>query len=222
MRILIIGAGDVGMPIIQYLSGKEHRLTIIEANDARCKQISEMTDATIFQGSGSNPDVWKTVDAENMDVLMALTNDDAVNTDAIKIAKEQYGIPFVIARAHQPENIAEMMKRGADVAICPSQETRRLFINALEGMTTVTLCQYQSANFKAVIVTVPINGSMIGKTLDQLSLGDECKVATVIREDKQVQPSGTMIFMGRDRVLVLGSTECVERAVNKLGEIEFT
>jgi Trk K+ transport system NAD-binding subunit len=73
-----------------------------------------------------------------------------------------------------------------------------------------------------VIVTVPINGSMIGKTLDQLSLGDECKVATVIREDKQVQPSGTMIFMGRDRVLVLGSTECVERAVNKLGEIEFT
>ena len=222
LRILIIGAGDVGLPIVQYLSGKEHRITVIELDEARCRQVSEKADAAIFHGSGSDPEAWKTVEAENVDALMALTNDDAVNMGAIKIAKEQYGIPFVIARARQPENVPEMRRMGADAAICPSQETRRLFLNALEGMTTVTLCQYQSADFKAVMVTVPINGSVIGKTLEQLALGEECRVVAVIREDKHMQPSGSLVFMGNDKVLVLGSTECMERTSNRLREIELT
>ena len=222
MRILIIGAGDVGLPIIQYLSIKEHRITVIERDETRCKQVSEKADAAIFQGSGSDPEAWKTVEAENMDVLMALTNDDAVNMGAIKIAKEQYGIPFVIARARQPENVPEMRRLGADAAICPPQETRRLFLNALEGMTTVTLCQYQSADFKSVIVIVPINGSVIGKTLEQVALGDGCSVAAVIRGDKHIQPSAPFVFMGNDRVMILGYIEHVERASNRLREIELT
>jgi len=222
LRILIIGAGDVGLPIIQYLSIKEHRITVIELDEARCRQVSEKADAAIFHGSGSDPEAWKTIEAESMDVLMALTNDDAVNTGAIKIAKEQYGIPFVISRARQPENVSDMKKMGADVAICPSQETLRLFMNALEGMNTVTLCQYQSADFKSVMVTVPINGSVIGKTLEQLALGEGCSVAAVIRGDKHIPPSGSFVFMGNDKALILGSIEQVERVANILREIELT
>ena len=222
MRILIIGAGDVGLPIIQYLSGKEHRITVIEFEEAKCKQVSEKADAAIFQGSGSDPEAWKTIEAESMDAMMALTNDDAVNMGAIKIAKEQYGIPFVIARARQPESVPEMRRMGADAAICPSQETRRLFLNALEGMTTVTLHQNQSADFKSVMVTIPINGSVIGKTLEQLALGEGCNVAAVIREDKHIHPSSPFVFMGNDKVMILGSIEHVDRASSKLREIELT
>jgi trk system potassium uptake protein TrkA len=222
LKILIIGAGDVGLPIIQYLSGKEHGITVIELDEAKCKKVSETADAAIFQGSGSDPEAWKTIEAENMNALMALTNDDDVNMGAIKIAKEQYGIPFVIARARQPENVPEMRRLGADAAICPPQETRRLFLNALEGMTTVTLCQYQSADFKSVIVAIPINGSVIGKTLEQLALGDGCSVAAVIRGDKHIQPSGPFVFMGNDRVMILGSIEHVDRVSNRLREIELT
>ena len=222
MRILIIGAGDVGLPIIQYLSGKEHRITVIEFDEAKCKRVSEKADAAIFQGSGSDPEAWKTIEAESMDAMMALTNDDAVNMGAIKIAKEQYGIPFVIARARQPESVPEMRRMGADAAICPSQETRRLFLNALEGMTTVTLHQNQSADFKSVMVTIPINGSVIGKTLEQLALGEGCSVVAVIREEKHIHPSSPFVFMGNDKVMILGSIEHVDKASSKLREIELT
>src|SRR3990170_1451456 len=112
------------MPIIHYLSGKENILTVIEKDEKKCKHISDHADAAIFHGSGSDIEIWKTIEAEKMDALMALTNDDEVNMGAIVIAKGQYGIPLVIARARQPENIPIMKEMGADIIICPSLETR--------------------------------------------------------------------------------------------------
>jgi len=222
LRILVIGAGDIGLPIIQYLSSMEHKVTVIEIDKMKCKQISDKADAIIFNGSGSDPGMWKTIKAENVDVLMALSNDDDVNIGAIRIAKEQFGIPFVIARARQPENVLEMKRMGADVAICPSQEVRRRFLDALEGLNVVILCQYMSPDFKSVIVTVPINGGIIGKTLKQLDAGEGCRVAALIRDDKIMFPSDPFVFMGSDRVLLCGSTECVEKSSNRLRQIELT
>jgi trk system potassium uptake protein TrkA len=222
LRILVIGAGDIGLPIINYLSSIEHKVTVIESNEMKCKEISDKTDATIFCGSGSDLEVWKTIKAENLDLLMALTNDDDVNMGAIKIAKEQFGIPFVIARARQPENVSEMKKLGADFAICPSQEVRRLFLDSLEGLSVKILCQYMTPDFKSVIVTIPINGSIIGKTLKQLDMGEDCRVAALIREDRFLFPSDSFVFLGSDRVLLCGSTECVEESTNRLRQIEFT
>ena len=222
LRVLVVGAGDIGFPIIHYLSSMEHKVTVIEIDKTKCKEISNKTDATIFNGSGSDFGMWKTIRAENMDVLMALTNDDDVNMGAIRIAKEQFGVPFVIARARQPENIPEMKRLGADVAICPSREVRRLFLDALEGLNVVILCQYMSPDFKSVMVTIPINGGVIGKTLKQLDVGEGCRVASLIRDDKFMFPSDPFVFMGGDRVLLCGSTECVEESSNRLRQIELT
>jgi Trk K+ transport system NAD-binding subunit len=222
LRILVIGAGDIGLPIILYLAGIEHKVTVIEIDEMKCKKISDKADATIFNGSGSDSEMWKTIKAEQMDVLMALTNNDDVNMEAIKIAKEQYGIPNVIARARQPENIPHMYRLGANLAICPSNEVRRIFIDALEGLNAVILCQYMTPDFKSVMVTIPINGSIIGKTLEQLDLGEDCKVAALIREDKFLFPSDQFVLMGDDRVLLCGSSECVDKSSNKLRQVELT
>ena len=220
MRILIIGAGDVGMPIIHYLSGKGNILTVIEKDEKKCKHISDHADAAIFHGSGSDIEIWKTIEAEKMDALMALTNDDEVNMGAIVIAKGQYGIPLVIARARQPENIPIMKEMGADIIICPSLETRRLFLNALESPTTETLCDYAIADFKTIIVTIPMDGRVIGKTLDKLRMGKGCRVVAVVRNYEFMFPTRPFVLMGGDRVLVIGSRECVEKTSDELREIE--
>jgi Trk K+ transport system NAD-binding subunit len=72
------------------------------------------------------------------------------------------------------------------------------------------------------MVTIPINGSVIGKTLEQLALDEGCSVASVIRGDKHIPPSGSFVFMGNDKALILGSIEQVERVSNILREIELT
>src|SRR4030066_903307 len=163
---MIVGAGDIGMPIIHYLSERGHLLTVIEKEEKRCKHIVNHADAAIFQGSGDEKEIWKNLEADKMDALMALTNNDNTNIAVCEMAKRDFGIPFVIARAHQPESLVLMKEAGADIAICPSIETRRLFLNAIESRTVQTLYEQEAVAFKLVMVTVPQDGAVIGKTRD--------------------------------------------------------
>jgi Trk K+ transport system NAD-binding subunit len=63
---------------------------------------------------------------------------------------------------------------------------------------------------------------VIGKTLEQLDASEGCRVAALIRDNKFMFSSEPFVFMGGDRVLVFGSTECVEKTSNRLREIELT
>ena len=219
---MIVGAGDIGMPIIHYLSERGHLLTVIEKDEKRCKHVADHADAAIFKGTGDDQEIWKNAEADKMDALMALTNNDKINIAACRMAKKDFGIPFVIARAHQPEYVEKMKEAGADVALCPSLETRRLFLNAIESRTAETLYEQQTANFKLVMATIPQNGAIIGKTMDQLNLSEKCEVAIVFRNGSFVFPTESFMFKGADKAFVMGSSENVEKTVEKLRNVEIT
>jgi len=219
---MIIGAGDIGMPIIHYLSERDHPLTVIESDEKKCREIVNHSDAALFNGSGTDPEIWKNAEADKMDALLALTNNDEINIKVCQIAKSQFGIPFVIARAHQPENMVKMKEFGADIVICPSQEARRLFLNALESLTAETLYEDTTTNFKIVKVTIPPNGSIIGKTVDHLYVSENCRILSIFRNGELVYPTTSFVFKGGDRVLLSGSLEFVEKIVEKLRNVEVT
>ena len=219
---MIVGAGDIGMPIIHYLSERGHLLTVIEKEEKRCKHIVNHADAAIFQGSGDEKEIWKNLEADKMDALMALTNNDNTNIAVCEMAKREFGIPFVIARAHQPESIVLMKEAGADIAICPSIETRRLFLNSIESRTVETLYEQATIGFKLVTVTLPQNGTVIGKTREELDVSEKLRIASVFRNGSLIFPSESFVFKGGDRVLLLGSSDIVEKAAEKLRNIEIT
>jgi len=222
MRILIIGAGDIGLPIINHLSGGGNLLTVIEKDEKNCKQIADQADAAIFRGTGTNIEIWKDAGAEKIDAMLALTNDDDVNTEACEIAKKQFGIPFVISRAHQPENMTRMREGGADVVICPSCETRRLFLNALESRFSEILYEEVDLDFKIVIAIVPRNGSIIGKTMKELELSENCRIGSVLRNNSFEFPTESFMSKGEDRVLLVGMSQFVDKAAEKLVNVELT
>jgi len=219
---MIIGAGDIGMSIIHYLSERGHLLTVIEKEEKRCKHIVNHADAAIFQGSGEEKEIWKNLEADKMDALMALTNNDKTNIAVCKMSKRDFGIPFVIARAHQPDSLVSMKEAGADIAICPSIETRRLFLNAIESREVETLYEQATIGFKLVTVTLPQNGAVIGKTRDKLDVSEKLRIASVFRNGTFIFPSESFVFKGGDRVLLLGSSDSVEKAAEKLREAEIT
>ena len=153
---------------------------------------------------------------------MALTNDDETNMGACEIAKKQFGIPFVVARVHQPENMSKMKQSGADIVICPSQETLRLFLNAFESLTLETLYQDMVTNFKIVKVTIPPNGSMIGKAMDQLESSEDCRILSVFRNGMLLFPAKSFVFRSGDKVLLSGLVELVDRITEELRKVEIT
>lgn len=222
MRILVIGAGDIGMPIIKQLSEEGHILTVIEPDEDKCREISEYADAAIFNGSGDDPEIWRDVEADKIDAALVLTNEDEVNLKACRIAKREYGVPLVIARAHQPENIEKIREAGADVVICPSEETRRLFLNALESPGLETIYENIAMNFKIIRVKIPFNGNAVGKTINQLDIPNECRVIGVFREGKLTYVNEGTVLKGGDQVILCGPKEFVEEALEKFRSVEIT
>ena len=222
MRIIVLGAGDIGMSVIHYLSQKGNILTVVEKDEKKCKHISDHADAAIFKGSVVDLQVWGCLEADKADALYVLTNDDKANIRACEIGKKQFGIPFVIARAHQPENIEKIRETGADVVICPSLETRRLFLNPLESRFLETLFEKDDAHYKMIIVAVPPDGSVIGKTIENLDFSESIRVTTVFRNGSFEFPTNSFIFKGGDRLIISGEIEDVEKAVTKLTNVEVT
>lgn len=220
MRIIVVGAGDIGMPIIRYLSARGHLLTVIEKDEKRCKEIAEHSDAAIFNGNGADPEIWKSIEAEKADVLLTLTNDDEINLKTCQIAKSQFGVPLVIARAHQPENVEKIKKAGADVVICPSIEVRRLFLNALESFVVETLYEQPDEDYKIVKVAISPNGSVIGKNLQQLGIPEGCRIICVFRNGEVIYPTKTFVFKAKDKVLLSGPTRLLEKIVEKFISVE--
>lgn len=208
--------------MIRYLSGRGHLLTVIENDEKKCKEIAEHSDAAIFNGNGTDLEIWKNIEADKTDALLALTNDDETNLRVCQIAKSKFGIPFIIVRAHQPENIEKIREAGADIVICPSLETRRLFLNALESFSIETLYEDQNADFKITKVTIPFNGSIIGKTIKQLGVSEECRIICVFREGVLVYPAKDFVFKAKDKVMISGPIKLVDKNVEKFVSIEQT
>jgi len=219
---MIIGAGDIGFPLIDYFSEKGHLITVIERDEERCKNIADNADAAIFKGNGDDQELWKNLEADKMDALMTLTNDDKTNFAVCRIAKENYGIPLVIARVNQPQNLSVMKGAGADIAICPSIETRPLFLNAIENENVETLYERAESGFKLVMVAIPQNGQVVGKTIEMINHSGKVQVASVLRNGTYIFPSESLIFRGNDKVLLLGSSMDVGKAAEKFGRVEIT
>jgi len=84
------------------------------------------------------------------------------------------------------------------------------------------LYEHPTTNFRIVKVTIPPNGSVIGKTTDQLGFSENCRIISIFHSGVLLFPPKSFIFKGGDKVMLSGSEETVERIVEKLRKVEIT
>ncbi|MBW2328806.1 MAG: NAD-binding protein, partial [Deltaproteobacteria bacterium] len=96
-NILILGLGGIGFYLAQRLLHEEYSVTIIEPDSDLVRYADTNLDARIITGSAMNIDCWREAQASQMDSLIAVTDNDAVNMLASMIG-DQFGIERKIAR----------------------------------------------------------------------------------------------------------------------------
>jgi len=221
MRTLIVGAGRIGMHLIEYLSSSdENQLTVIEKKGERCKDVSDKYDAIILNEDGSKLDILKKADASQADLLLAATDDDRVNLVTTRAAKKEFGIPRVIAVANSPKNKTRLMQAGADVVICPVDLALRDFENVLSKDHSITLMYRSAENLRVAEAVIPLNASLIGKKIHEIQLPEKCRVGLVCRDNGFVFPESELELKSGDKVLLLGDAPSVARTVELLRSSE--
>lgn len=110
MKIIILGAGQVGGTLAENLVDENNDITVVDTNADRLRQLQDQFDLRVVNGHGSHPRVLRDAGAEDADMLVAVTNSDETNMVACQIAYSLFNTPNKIARIRATEYIREADK----------------------------------------------------------------------------------------------------------------
>lgn len=230
MFVAVIGAGRIGSHIVKYLCARGDRVAVIEKDARKCDELSTMVEAMIFDGDGSNPTTYRSVEMTLVDILFAVTDNDEVNMAVCKMGNTKWGIPHVVARANDPKLKEEFSRVGADITICPMEEAYLSFENAIERLQVTNIFTKADSNFKIMSVKIPPNGVAVGKTITSLRIPREllrdppiskrCRIPVIIRRNDVLCQDENAVFEAEDQVFVMGLISEVEAVVNLLRRVE--
>ncbi|UCE17201.1 MAG: NAD-binding protein, partial [Gemmatimonadota bacterium] len=102
MRIIIIGAGDIGYNLAKMLSYEQHDIYLIEKDQEKCARAADTLDAHVLRGSGTSMTVLEHVGIREADLVVAVTNSDEANLVSV-ISAKHYGVGKTIARVKNRE-----------------------------------------------------------------------------------------------------------------------
>ena len=170
MRILIIGAGEVGAHLAKSLAARGNDIIIIDKDKDKCDRIAAEADVLALNRDATDPTLYEDIDLRAMDVVVAATDRDEVNLFVATIARD-FGVPRIIVRVKN-ENLVSILERiGIEYVIAEPVVTARLIEGIIEGKYhAVSLVPVISGNYVLVTVTITEVDSSVGKRIDQLPL----------------------------------------------------
>ncbi len=190
MRILIIGAGQVGSHLARILALHGNDVIVVDKDPEKCRNLRESTEADIHvvEGDATDPSLYDEIDLSSIDVVVAATNRDEVNLFVATLAKD-YGVKRVIARARSPLVARLLEKIGVEYVITEPLVTAKLMASVIEGKyTAVNLVPVFTGNYVLVSVTIAETDSSVGKTLDELELPRESRVLAIFDGENLLDP----------------------------------
>jgi trk system potassium uptake protein TrkA len=127
MKIIILGAGQVGGSLAEHLASEANDITVVDTDGERLRDLGDRLDIRTVQGRGSLPSVLRQAGADDADMLVAVTNSDETNMVACQVAHTLFHTPTKIARVreasylHREEQLFQNEAIPVDVLISPEQ-----------------------------------------------------------------------------------------------------
>lgn len=214
MRVMIAGGGSVGTAIALDLIERHHEVLLLE-HDA---DVAEKLRGILHGVSVVNADACEYVslaqhDLRSVDVVVAATGDDEDNLVVSWLAKQEFGVPRVIARINNSRN--EWLFNhswGVDVAVSTPALITSLVDEAVEVGAIINLMDLAHGKMRLIEVTLSASASAVadGVTLDELHLSDAVRVVAVVRADQPMVPQGSMRFVEHDHVILVTRANATE------------
>jgi trk system potassium uptake protein TrkA len=213
MRVVISGAGNVGRHLATDLHERGHEITVIEQEPDILERARDDAPPGInfLLGDACEPWVLDKADLGTTDVLVAATGDDEDNLVTSLLAKQEYGVPRVIARVNHPKNEWLFTDQwGVDVPMSPPHILTSLVEEAVTSGDLVRLFKLEGGQVTLVEVTVDDGAPIAGRPLYEMRLPQDSAIVAILREGHVVIPQPeTQIAVG-DEILAIATPEVEE------------
>ncbi|MBW1896150.1 MAG: Trk system potassium transporter TrkA [Deltaproteobacteria bacterium] len=198
MRIIIVGAGEVGFHIASRLSLENKDVVLIEKNAQALRRVAENLDVQVIEGSGSSPAVLEQAGIEEADILLAVTNSDETNLVASLFANILSPATIKLARIRSEEYLAHAATLSEppysiDVVINPEAEAVKTIERLLEVPGAVDIGEFAEGRIKVIGVRLDADSPVAGSRLIDLRKKTGNKkilVAAINRNEELIIPSG--------------------------------
>jgi trk system potassium uptake protein TrkA len=229
MKIIIIGAGQVGGTLAENLVGERNDITLIDTNAETLHELQEKMDLQVVVGNGSHPDVLMQAGAEDAELVIAVSSDDATNMIACQICYSLFNTANKIARIRsakilryqkelfQPKNIP------VDHIIAPEQLVTRDIARLIDYPGALQVLEFAQGKVSLVAVKAYYGGLLVGHALSTLREhipNVDTRVAAIYRNGKPIRPLGTTVIEADDEVFFIAASIHIRAVMNELQKLE--
>ena len=204
MRVAIAGAGNVGQHVAASLHNAGHEVLVIEQNQAVVDRATLADGVEWHVGDACEVNSLREAGLEKCEVLVAATGDDEDNLVVSLLAKQEFGIPRVIARVNHPKNEWMFTENwGVDLFVSTPTLITALVEEAVSVGKLVEILRFEGGLARLVEVTLADDASLVGRSIANTELPREATIVAILRTDHLVVPRGETVFEPGDEVLAL-------------------
>jgi trk system potassium uptake protein TrkA len=225
MKILILGAGQVGRTAAQHLSREEaNEVTVVDVNEEALRDLQERLEVRTVAGNAAHPTVLEAAGAAEADVMVALTSSDEVNMMACEVAFALFRTPTKIARIRAAEytDRAELFGVDAlsvDVFISPERLVTEYVEQLIQHPGTLQVLDFADGRVRLVGVRVRHGGPLVGHPLRELPEHlpkTQARVVAIYRDGRSVPPEGDTVLEEDDEVFFLAGRDDIRRVTSEM------
>jgi len=204
VRVAIAGGGNVGASVAADLCASGHQVMIIESDLNLVERLSPTMSCTWFAGDACEVKTLADAGLAETDVVVAATGDDEDNLVISLLAKQEFGVPRVIARVNHPKNRWLFNETwGVDVSVSTPHLMTALVEEAVSVGTLVRLLHFAEGKAQLVEVTLADDTPAKGMMISELGVPRDASIVAVIRDRRVVVPRGDTRLEAGDEVICL-------------------
>jgi len=228
MKIIILGAGQVGSSVANNLASEANDITIVDTDVQKLEELQDKLDLRTVAGHASHPEVLSRAGAEDADMIIAVTNSDETNMIACQVAYTLFHTPTKIARVRAVEYLSEerLFAQEAlpiDVLISPEQLVKDYIQRLIQHPGALQVLDFADGRVSLVAVKAYYGGPLVGHELRDLRKHMpkvDTRVAAIFRRGRAIIPEGTTVIEADDEVFFIAANKNIRAVMSELRKLD--
>jgi trk system potassium uptake protein TrkA len=224
MKIIILGAGQVGASVAESLMSEANDITLVDNDPTHLAALRDRLEVRTVAGNAASPSVLREAGADDADLLIAVTQSDQTNLCACRIAKALFNLPTRIARLRStdfvdhPELLGEE-NFAVDFSICPEQIVTDYIKHLIAFPEALQVLDFADGVLSLIGVKAFEGGPLVGHPLKALRFhlpNVEIRIAAIYRGGEPIIPEGDTLIVPGDEVFCLAATAHIRQVMREL------
>jgi len=224
MKIIILGAGQVGTSLANNLSIEANDITVVDVNAELLNQLQDRLDLRTVIGRGSHPEVLIRAGAEDADMVIAVTNSDETNIVACQVAYTLFHTPTKIARIRSQNYLFRPELFGTqampiDYIISPEQLVTDYVARLIQYPGAIQVVDFAGGMVRLVAVRAFEGSPLVGHELRALHEhfpNIKGRIAAIYRKGKSIHPGARTVVRADDEIFFIAAVEDISKMMGEL------